>query len=220
MWVKVSNKCARLKWNGCQEDYIRNVCNGRCCKGHKAGDGWLVITTLPCERARLRGLGVTLRNGGIAPNPATGICPLQSTETGLCTEHLSNKKPLSCWLSPWKLSPQGVLIVRNRFKLFKCYREEPRLPTYVAYRASLEHAFGMGVTGELCKYLGSGGLRDILLQVSRAQFHSLLMTEILKRSLAGKEPDIRYQNLLRNLGHRGWENVIKGKEKCLQILGY
>lgn len=137
MKIKISVKSLNQKFHPCTEDYIKNVCKGRCCQG----TGRTMITVHPSETEKVQNLGAIVENNFIVPLKS-GLCPFKSKETGLCSLHYDNK-PFGCKASPFTLSKNDVLIVRNRYRMLKCYKDKSeQLPAYINFYLSLKTIFG------------------------------------------------------------------------------
>lgn len=162
--VKVSAKSARLPFHGCEPKYIAEVCHGRCCEG----SGGLMVSVHLTEVSALaargasfnRPPGLTIDSLLLKPrNPdargASQLCQFKTPEH-LCALH-TGPKPFGCVASPFTLNVKDTLIVRNRYKLLKCYNDGPRLPAYVAFRASLNLIFGLDESERICLHLENGG---------------------------------------------------------------
>lgn len=160
--VTVSAKAARLEFQGCGAAYIRDVCHGRCCWVSKDGRDLTTIYVEPDQRLPLTVLGAAFGPDGVLVPRADGRCRFQGPD-GLCAVHPQTApggepvKPRSCWVSPWTLTPSGRLVVRNRYKLLRCYRAEPRLPAYRAFRSGLVMLFGEAETVRLTAHFDAGG---------------------------------------------------------------
>lgn len=156
--VKVSAASARQEFHGCEPDYIANVCHGRCCRSSTAPGGTL-ITIHPSEEAAVAAAGGTVTNGQL--EPACGRCPFQDGSSWLCGLHGTPAKPFGCIASPFTLNRTGTLIIRNRYRLLRCYRDSradgTQLPAYIAFRASLDLIFGATEAERLCAHLSAGG---------------------------------------------------------------
>ncbi len=179
--VKVSAKNAHLRFHGCTPEYIRDNCHGRCCEG-SAG---LKVTVHPTEVDGLAALGATFNGNFIQPsNPvargAKQRCPFK-TAVNLCGLHSTDVKPFGCIASPFTLNRNDTLIVRNRYKLLICYGKEPRLPAYVAFRASLDLLFGLDESARICAHLDAGG-DDIIAQMSEQTWQMLRDNDEAKRA--------------------------------------
>lgn len=162
--VRVSARSARLRFHGCDPEYIRDVCHGRCCEG-SAG---LMVVVHPTEAAAVAAAGATISpylsliaQGGLlrpadpAARGAKQICPFKAPDH-LCSLH-GGAKPFGCVASPFTLNGNDTLIVRNRYKLLRCYDDGPRLPAYVAFRVSLDLIFGAAEAARICGHLEEGG---------------------------------------------------------------
>lgn len=150
--IRVSAKSARLRFHGCDPDYIRTVCHGRCCESSTAPQG-TSIAIHESERERIVALGGVVV-AGILQTP-NKVCGFKMPE-GFCGLHLSGQKPFGCIASPFVLNKNDTLIVRNRYKLLRCYDVGPRLPAYVAFRASLDLILGTKQAWFICAALDEG----------------------------------------------------------------
>lgn len=153
--VKVSAAMARQQFNGCDPEYIRTVCRAHCCESSTAPGGTL-ITIHPSEIPTIQALGGIVYRGELLPRPGERRCPFK-TPANLCGLHDTPHKPFGCIASPFTLNRNDTLIVRNRYRLLKCYRDGRRLPAYVAFRASLDLIFGEDESARICLHLDSGG---------------------------------------------------------------
>lgn len=157
--VKISVKCARETWNGCQVSYIKNVCGGRCCA---TGGGKSHIAILPIEEGNIRSLGGTVTNGVLDNRPGGG-CPFW--KEGLCSIHATGMKPLICWTSPFTLNASNTLIVNNRNRRLKCYKANSSMMTYKAYKTSLINMFGSSIADDIEARLDTGTEQDFFVEV-------------------------------------------------------
>lgn len=154
--VRVSARSLRLRFNGCDPEYIRDVCHGACCRSTVHPDGMLVVIH-PREAAALRRRGAQVVDGHLRPRPGERGCPFQGPVDHLCALHDTPDKPFGCRASPFTLTVRHTLIVRNRYKLLKCFRDGRQLPAYVAFRASLDLLFGRAEAARVCDHLSRGG---------------------------------------------------------------
>jgi hypothetical protein len=124
----------------CTPDFIANVCHGACCRSTVDPTGIAVVVT-PAEAVRLRRRGATVddQTGRIAPQDRR--CPFQDATTHLCTVH-TDDEPMGCAISPFTVNANGTLIVRNRYRLLKCFRADGAIPVAHAHRRSLDLIFG------------------------------------------------------------------------------
>lgn len=149
--IRVSAASMRQRFHGCDPDYIANVCKGSCCRSSKGG---ILVTIHRNETAAVEAVGGIVDNGFLVP--INGRCGFQ-TDDNLCGLHNTDAKPFGCIVSPFTLTRNGAtLIVRNRYRLLKCYRDGD-VPAYIAFRASLERLFGRGVTRAITAHLDNGG---------------------------------------------------------------
>ena len=151
--VKVSAASARLAFHGCEPGYIREVCHARCCESAAAESGTL-ITIHPREQAAIIARGGVV-SGGLLVTPDRK-CTFKTPED-LCGLHLTPDKPFGCIASPFTLNDHGTLIVRNRYKLLKCYGDGVPVPAYKAFRASLDTIFGLPEAARVCAHLDADG---------------------------------------------------------------
>lgn len=176
---------ARLEFNGCDPDYIRDVCHATCCESSTNPLG-IIVTIHPTEQADIEALGGVVIDGLLQPKTGCKKCPFKD-EQNLCGIHHSGKKPFGCIASPFTLNKQGTLIVRNRYKMLKCYRDGRRLPAYKAFRASLDLILGYEQAQELNNHLDAGG-GDLLFQIDDVTHKMLVENDAIKHA-ATKKPE-------------------------------
>lgn len=152
--VRLTRRTAMLPFNGCEPEYIRTVCHGACCRSSIAPSG-IIVTIHPSEEEAIRARGGEISNGFLQPKDRR--CPFQN-EAQLCDLHGSGAKPFGCSASPFTLAPGGrTLIVRNRYRLLKCYNDGRRIPAYRAFRGSLDLIFGEEGAHHVCAEIEAGG---------------------------------------------------------------
>jgi hypothetical protein len=190
--VKVSAKSAHLHFHGCDPQYIADVCHGRCCEGSNG----LMVSVHKTEIAALEMYGVTFsRPPGmvvdslllVPRNPEKrGSAQLCSFKTSkhLCSLHGAGPKPFGCVASPFTLNKNNTLIVRNRYKLLRCYNDGPRFPAYVAFRASLDLIFGTTESARICTHLAEGG-GDIVAEMTELNWCILRDNDAAKPKVVG-----------------------------------
>lgn len=155
--VKVSAAMARQEFHGCTPEFIRDVCRASCCRSSTQPSG-ILVTIHPLEQRAVEERGAVVENGRLVPRPGEKRCPFQSGASYLCALHGSEAKPFGCIASPFTLNSSGTLIVRNRYRMLKCYRHPARqLPAYVAFRSSLDLIFGAAESARVCEHLAAGG---------------------------------------------------------------
>lgn len=163
--VRVSAKCARLRFHGCEPEYIRTVCKARCCESSVSPTGTMIAIPR-AEQPRIRALGGRIKDGLLQSDPGCRKCPFK-TAVDLCSLHDTKAKPTACVVSPFMLNANGTLVIRNRYKLLVCYDAGPRLPAYKAFRDSLVLLFGETQTKRITDHLDNGG-GDIIVQIDAA----------------------------------------------------
>jgi hypothetical protein len=147
--VRVSVASAWQRFHGCTPEYIRDVCHARCCDAPSRPEGTLV-TIHPSEEAAIRARGGDVADGRLV-TPGR-VCTFK-TDASLCGLHGTGDKPFGCVASPFTLNRSDCLIVRNRYRRLVCYGQEPRLPAFVAFRASLDLIFGEDESGGVVREL-------------------------------------------------------------------
>ncbi|GAB3467179.1 hypothetical protein [Actinophytocola sediminis] len=178
--VKVSAVLARQRFHGCTPDYIRQVCHGACCRSTTSPTGTL-ITIHPSEQAAVEVAGGTVRDNLLVS--ANKRCPFQ--QDGLCGLHGDEAKPFGCIASPFTLNRGGTLVVRNRYRRLRCYRDDrdgPAPPAYRAFRASLNLIFGPAVAQQLVDHLDAGG-GDIRLPARADAYRKLIDNDQIKHAM-------------------------------------
>ena len=181
--VKISAAMARLRFHGCDPDYIRDVCHAACCKTSSQKSGTL-ITINEDERAKIEARGGVVIDGRLqSPDKH---CPFEDCTSHLCTLHFTPDKPFGCIASPFTLNKSGTLIVRNRYRLLRCYNVGPQLPAYIAFWASLDLIFGEAEAQRISDHLDAGG-GDMAAQMPLASYQRLRSSDALKH---GEKPDL------------------------------
>lgn len=162
MKITISAKNARLEFQGCSEDYIKNVCHGRCCWTTIGGKTTTSIYAEPDQRVEIIKRGGVFGSDGVIKTGSDGKCIFQE-KCGTCKIHPQRSesgvevKPRSCYISPWILTPSNKLIIRNRYRLLRCFKADPKLPAYIAFASGLRMAFGDVVYAAIKKHFDSGG---------------------------------------------------------------
>ena len=122
----------------CSEEFINNICHGSCCESH-TGKRKTMITIHPTEVENIKLLGGQVKQGML--DHGGNKCPFK--ENDLCTLHGTDNKPFGCVVSPFTLNKNGTLIVRNRYRMLKCFRtKDGKIPAYIAHRYSLKAILG------------------------------------------------------------------------------
>jgi len=133
--IKVSAKSAMQLFRGCTPDYIVENCHGRCCRGSNG----ISVAIGASEEDRIASRGGVVINGLLQAD-RRGWCPFQQDD-GLCALHSGDDKPLGCRVSPFTINNNNTLIVRNRYRLLRCFKGGT-VPAYIAFHSSLEALFG------------------------------------------------------------------------------
>jgi hypothetical protein len=168
--IKISNKSMKLKFHGCDYDYIKSTCHSKCCDSTKYGT---LITIHPSEEMKISNLGVQVNNGLLV---AGKTCPFKVDY--LCSLHDTESKPFGCIASPFTLNKNDTLIVRNRYKMLKCY--PGGVPAYVAFRSSLDLFFGVNEADMLCNRIETSN-NDIFVGMNDNIYNMLKDNDTIKQ---------------------------------------
>jgi hypothetical protein len=179
--IKISAASARQKFHGCTPDFILSTCKARCCDAPTRPTGTM-ITIHPTEQSRIESLGGVVVEGLLQSRPGCRVCPFKQTDH-LCGIHGIGTEPFGCIASPFTLNRNRTLIIRNRYRLLPCYDAGPRLPAYVAFRASLDMLFGGTEAARICDHLDGGG-GDIVGQMPAQHVQMLQDNDQIKHSAA------------------------------------
>lgn len=139
--VKINLAALEQKFHPCTPEFIKNVCQARCCRSSTDPSGIAVVVT-KSEAITLRVLGAEVDSDSGRVAPINRRCPFQSGETHLCSLHNSSAKPRGCIISPFTINLNRTLIVRNRYRLLPCFKAEGAIPVNQAHRGSLVALFG------------------------------------------------------------------------------
>jgi hypothetical protein len=138
--VKISGAQLQQMFQPCEPNYIKSVCHGACCQG----SGGLMVTVHESEREAIGRLGGEVDESGMLRDKlCNGVCMFKSDD-GLCGIHGDNQ-PFGCKASPFTLNSNNTLIVRNRYRMLRCYNTPQAVPAYKAHRWSLDQIFGAHV---------------------------------------------------------------------------
>jgi Fe-S-cluster containining protein len=173
MKIKISAAMARQPFHGCEPDYIKEVCKGACCRHSTRG---AVVHVLPNERDSIIDRGGEITADGLL-RPVDNQCPFQ-TQNNLCGIH--EQKPFGCRVSPFTLNKNNTLIVRNRYRLLKCYRDGD-LPAYKAFRDSLTELFGEEKTSYIENHLDNGG-GDLMVEIDADKVAAMNAKNVASKS--------------------------------------
>jgi hypothetical protein len=138
--IKVNVPALRQPFHPCTLDFIRDICQARCCRSTTDPTGIAVIVT-SAEAVALRRRGAVVDDRGRV-QPVNRRCPFQGVGDHLCTLHAHPDKPGGCIISPFTINDSNTLIVRNRYRMLPCFKADGAVPVAHAHRASLERLFG------------------------------------------------------------------------------
>jgi hypothetical protein len=180
--VKISAAMMRQPFHGCTPEFIKDVCQGRCCRspGAKTGTGTL-ITIHPSEVRLIERKGGVVRDGLLLPREGERQCPFQDGDY-LCGLHGTAAKPFGCIASPFTLNDSDTLIVRNRYRLLPCYKTESSFPAYKAFYDSLILIFGREATVQIAWHLEQGG-GDLAALMPERSYRMLKENDDIKRTV-------------------------------------
>lgn len=151
--VRVSTAALRQVFHGCEPQYIADVCKAACCRSSTSPTG-TSVALLPVEARAMVARGLVVLDGLLQPRAGERSCPWQAPD-GLCQLHETDAKPFGCIASPFVLTKRGCLVVRNRYRLLRCYRDGV-LPAYQAFATSLVLLFGPVGAAQLTARLDAG----------------------------------------------------------------
>jgi hypothetical protein len=176
--IRLTRKTAFLPFNGCDPDFIKNVCKARCCHSSVSPTGTL-ITIHESEVEGINEMGGVVVDGFLQPNEGEKRCPFK-TEEELCGIHYTDKKPFGCIASPWKLTSKDTLIIRNRYKQFKCFKAGKMLPAYVAFKQGLTHLVGEAEYNKVEEAFNNGA-EEVWLDIPLLPYYMLKDNEEAKK---------------------------------------
>lgn len=137
--IKISSKSMQQIFQGCTNDFVKNVCNGSCCRS-STNEAGILVTIHPSEKENIINAGGEVENNLLKPQNKR--CPFQNNDN-LCDLHTTDIKPFGCIVSPFTLNKNNTLIVRNRYRLLKCFNHAEGQPAYKTFSASLIKLFGI-----------------------------------------------------------------------------
>lgn len=122
--------------------FIREVCRARCCYSSVTKTG-IFVAIHKNEKKNIEQYEVKIKGGLLQPKLETKCCPFLIPNFYKCSLHRSSDKPFGCIVSPFTINKNNTLIIRNRYKLFVCYKtNEKKIPAYNAFSDSLIKLFG------------------------------------------------------------------------------
>jgi len=168
---------ARLAFNGCDPDYIKNTCHAHCCESSTTKSGTLICIH-PTEKEKITARGGKVVDGLM--QPVNKRCPFKTTDN-LCGLHYTNDKPFGCIASPFTLNKNDTLIVRNRYKMLRCYNDGKKQPAYRAFSTSLVIIFGEDKASKIIEHFDQGG-GDILMTMSAEVYGKIIDNDNTKHA--------------------------------------
>lgn len=161
---KASVRSMRQLFHPCTPEFIAGVCRASCCRSTTDPTGIAVTVTGEAEAQRIEALGGRVSRRSWRIEPVDRRCPFQHPETQLCVIH-DDDEPFGCIASPFTITNRGTLVVRNRYRLLRCYRAADAIEVYRAHRRSLDRILGFDQAAELAAYLDAGGAEDWPLEI-------------------------------------------------------
>ena len=183
--VKISAKMMRLRFNGCDPDYILTTCHGACCRSPSSPTG-VMVTIHPSEIFKIAAYGVKVVDQFVQPRPGEHQCPFQHNETHLCNLHTTPDKPFGCIASPFTINKNGTMVVRHRYISLKCYNDGKKIPAYKAFRASLDLIFGKEEATRIVTKLDEGA-NDFVARMSADSYEKLKSNDVAKKRLLKRQ---------------------------------
>lgn len=180
--VLVSAASARQLFHPCTADFIRDVCHAHCCESSTAPSG-IIVSIHKTEVKKIEARGGVVVNGLLQQTvPGCKKCPFK-TPADMCGLHGTGDKPFGCIVSPFTINSNGTLIVRNRYRVLRCFKTETgKVPAYVAHRGSLDKIFGPVEAARICTHLAAGG-GDIRADISEWNYQMIMDNDAVKRAL-------------------------------------
>lgn len=169
--VTISAASMRQLFHPCSPEFIADVCHAKCCESASAPGGTLIVIH-HTEQSAIEAIGGQVEWGVLRSNPATHKCPFK-TEADLCRLHGTADKPFGCVASPFTLTKRDTLIVRNRYRMLRCYKAEGAMPAYQAHFISLVRLFGYRQAVDIRARLDSGE-GDMTAEMD-ANIHAMLL---------------------------------------------
>jgi len=179
--ITISSKMANLKFNGCDMDYINNVCHASCCESKSKNSDGTIISIHHSEIESIVNRGGIVENGLLKNKNNVGKCFFKD-ENNLCKLHFTPDKPFGCIASPFTLNNNKTLIVRNRYKLLKCYNDGKKIPAYEAFRQSLDLILGKEQSNNIVNHFKNGG-SDIKVNITKSNYLKLIENDKTKKDI-------------------------------------
>lgn len=174
--IKVSLASLRQQFIPCNSEYINNTCHGRCCQGT---DG-ICVTIHNNERNHIKNLGGNIDDNGFLIPDSRGLCQFKN-DNGFCNIH-ENGKPFGCAASPFTLNTNNTLVVRNRYRMLKCYRDEGnKLPVYEAHKFAFNSIFEANEVKRIIEAVNAGD-DEFYAYISPEKYRMLVDNDMAKNN--------------------------------------
>lgn len=180
--VRVSVPMAMQRFRPCDPEFIRDVCHARCCDAPGTEYG-AKVSVFESELPVIQSHGGEVdERGFLKPREGEKGCPFKNRKTHLCKLHASGEKPSGCIASPFTFNSNRLLIVRNRYRLLKCYKAEGAIPVYRAHFPSLVLIFGATEADRIRGMLDDGYDGKTIRADARAEVvHQMEVADAIKR---------------------------------------
>ena len=176
MKIRVSFKSLMQCFHPCDKEFIRNVCHGTCCESHTKERNTL-ITIHPTEEEWIKKAGGQIENGVLKTG---NKCPFKTSED-LCA--IQSTKPFGCIASPFTLTAKDTLIIRNRYRMLRCYRvKEGKKPAYIAHRASLDILLGEEEAQRVIDFIEKNK-QDLMAEMLNENYQKLKDNDKIKKGI-------------------------------------
>ena len=175
--IKISVKSMMQLFHPCTFEFIRDTCQASCCESH-GGKRATVISVHPSEVEKIESKGAKVENGLLVDD---GKKCVFKNEQHLCSIHGTDYKPFGCIASPFTLNKKDTMIVRNRYRMLKCFKtEEGKIPAYKAHNGSLVRIFGEEETQRIVEKVEAGS-DDFMAYISEFNYSMLKDNDEIKQ---------------------------------------
>lgn len=172
--IRINLAALQQKFHPCTLDFIRDTCQARCCRSTVDPSG-IAVVVRPQEIIPLEALGAKIDHETGRIEAVNRRCPFQREDNHCCSLHGTPEKPAGCIISPFTVNKNNSLIVRNRYRMFPCFKAEGAIPVYLAHRGSLERLFGAKATEYLCERASVPGTQEVIHLLARASLVEALV---------------------------------------------
>ena len=185
--IRISAKSLKQLFTPCSPDFIRDVCHAHCCESSKKGT---LITIHPTEEKRITELGGVVEDGLLVSKNKVNKCSFKD-DCDLCTLHGSPDKPFGCVVSPFTITKNNTLIVRNRYRMLKCFKGPGAQPAYQAHRLSLVSLFGEEMTSDIIRRVEDGE-DGFSVETKQGTIDKLKRNDAIKKGANGKSGGVEW----------------------------